>query len=786
VTQDISERVEVERALQDSEERYRDLVENSHDLICTHDLSGCILSTNELPARLLGYRPDELVGRAIPDYLYDGDRDKFWGYIEQIKRDGFAQGLLPLMTNSGKPRVWEFQSTLRTEGVPVPVVRGMAHDVTDLINLQRDLRESTARLRALVSSIDEIAFEFDVEGTVLDIWTTNESQLFRPREQLLGRRMWDVVGEDFAPIYRGAFKRVLESGKGEDLEYSLHINGSEHWFLCRVTPIVAPDGTYKSICMLARDITERKRAQENLHKSEERFRLAAQAGRMYAYEWDVASDVVMRSAECADILGVGEPTRITRQELLRAVHPDDREKCDVGSVTPNNATTHIKYRVVRSDGHVIWVEKTARAFFDEEGKMLRMIGMVVDITECEHAEDAVHEKQATIRGLFHIAQTLTKTLDLNTLLDHLNCQSMTLIGAEGSCAALLHENAFACDSFFDMSGRKRVDLTWPPNVGIPGWVLANKRTYVTNDAAQDLLIIPEAQKALGLRNVLCVPVLGNQEEVIAFFALHNKHEDDFGPSDVERVEGISKFASIAIQNVLAYQRTCRAEEGLRDLSARLINLQDDERCRIAHELHESMAQDLAALRLALEHLARLTRKDNDGVVGIVDETLRLSNGLIQQMRTMSYGLYPPLLEEGGLPLAISLYAHTFSEHSGIKVKVCVDVPRGIGRLPRQTEITLFRIVQQCLTNVHHHSQSHKATIRMSYKDEHLVLEVNDQGKGIATTSGKDNETKTLQGVGIASMRERVKQLHGTFLIESSRGQGATIRVVLPVANKMLR
>src|SRR5450755_4043289 len=136
MTQNISIRVEAERALLESEERYRDLVESSHDLICTHDLSGRVLSMNEVPARLLGYEPEELIGRCIPDQLSGEDTVQFAEYIDRIKRDGFASGLMVLMTRSGERRIWEYQNTLRTEGICDPLVRVMAHDVTERIKAQ--------------------------------------------------------------------------------------------------------------------------------------------------------------------------------------------------------------------------------------------------------------------------------------------------------------------------------------------------------------------------------------------------------------------------------------------------------------------------------------------------------------------------------------------------------------------------------------------------------------------------------------------------------------------------
>jgi signal transduction histidine kinase len=489
----------------------------------------------------------------------------------------------------------------------------------------------------------------------------------------------------------------------------------------------------------------------------------------------------VRSEECTDILGPDEPTHSTLKELLDAVCPDDLQNFDLGVLNPGNASAAVKYRVVRRDGSVIWVENTARAFFDEQGKMSRIIGMVADITARKEAEDALREKEATIHRLFHIAQTLTKTLELDAILEHLNYESMMLIGAEGSSAGLLNAKTFTCDSFFDRSGPKKEGIKWSYDAGLLGWVLRNKRTYLTNDAVHDPLIPREFQKLLELRSVLCVPVLGSQDEVIAFFALHNKRGGDFRPSDVETVEGISKVASIAIQNALAYQRTCRAEEDLRVLSGELIKMQDEERRRIALELHEGLAQDLAALRLNLGQLKRKTAKDQKGAASIINESLKLNNDLIQQVRAMSYTLHPPHLEVVGLPVAITSYARKFSERSGIEVTVRADLPKDISHFPRGCEITIFRIVQECLSNVYRHAHSHIATVWVSFENEHLILEVADRGWGMGGVSKAGTKSNPSTGIGIASMRERVNQMHGTFLIESVTGQGVTVRVALPVA-----
>lgn len=242
VTQDITARVEVERELLRSEERYRDLVENSRDLICTHALDGTLLSMNERPAQLLGFRPEELLGKRMPNLLPAKHRDKFADYIARIRKDGHAEGLMVVTARTGQERIWEYQNSLRTEGVPIPIVRGAARDVTERVNAEKALRASESRLRALVSSIDEIVFEYDSEGRHLDLWSQNDELLIWPRDQVIGRTISELFGDEFARPFTEAFRRVLETREGENLEFSLEIRGEKKWFLGRITPIFNHSG----------------------------------------------------------------------------------------------------------------------------------------------------------------------------------------------------------------------------------------------------------------------------------------------------------------------------------------------------------------------------------------------------------------------------------------------------------------------------------------------------------------------------------------------------------------
>ena len=220
-------------------------------------------------------------------------------------------------------------------------------------------------------------------------------------------------------------------------------------------------------------------------------------------------------------------------------------------------------------------------------------------------------------------------------------------------------------------------------------------------------------------------------------------------------------------------------EQLRLLSVRLIETQDHEARRLARELHDSAGQMIAALAMNLDRLISSLRTSNPALARLAEETRACADELGKEIRTTSYLLHPPLLDEVGLRAALDWYVEGLRQRSGLQV--VLNFYPGFDRLSRDVELTIFRVVQECLTNIHRHSGSKEARITIGREDSNVVLEVRDAGRGIAKERLAKMQTKSA-GLGLRGIRERVRQFSGEVRIESKEGSGTTIAVTLPLTS----
>jgi signal transduction histidine kinase len=227
-----------------------------------------------------------------------------------------------------------------------------------------------------------------------------------------------------------------------------------------------------------------------------------------------------------------------------------------------------------------------------------------------------------------------------------------------------------------------------------------------------------------------------------------------------------------------------ANESLRELSSRLQQMRDEERRQIARELHDSAGQLLAALGMNIAVIQSQSHKLDEAGVRAASENGALVEQISREIRTISHLLHPPLLDLAGLASALRWYVDGFSERS--KIKVDLDIPDEFRRLSDEMEIAIFRMVQECLTNIHRHSGGTTAAIRVHEQDQHVLVEVQDEGKGIPLEKQLELSSSGRTGVGFRGMRERFRQLGGNLEIRSDAGGTLVIATLPLVGSKTAR
>jgi len=564
-------------------------------------------------------------------------------------------------------------------------------------------------LRDLVEGLGAIVWQADARDWRFSLVSRNaEEVLGYPIEQWLNEP--DFWINHIHPEDRAIAIRICSTAtaRGEDhkFEYrAIAADGRTVWLRDIVRVVLDDDGRPRELRGLMIDITEQKLAEQGLRESEERFRQLAENIREVFWLADVeVGRVLYVSPAYEQVWGRScQSVYDDPRSVIDAVHPEDRPRLlrAYENMIQNRVGFSEEFRIVRPDGKIRWVRDHSFPVRDSEGRVYRFVGSAEDITDRRESEAVLSESEERFRKLFEESPISAAIIGLD----------FRILRANQALSVLLHRTRAEIERLH--CG----DCTHP------------------DDMAQNLALFNRlfAGEIPGFR---CEKRLlrPDREAVWVHMAV----------SLVRSEDGRPLYAFAMAEDVTEQHH---AAERLRELSGRLIRLQDEERRRIARELHDSTGQNLAALKLNLSHL-------RDGylepdVRNVVSDSLQLTERMLQEIRTLSYLLHPPLLDELGLDSAIRAYVTGFSERSGIEV--FFNDPPDLGRLGKDLEIAIFRIIQESLTNIHRHSGSRRGWISIELASSEILVEVRDEGIGFSPGAF---ETRKTLGVGISGMRER--------------------------------
>jgi PAS domain S-box-containing protein len=421
--------------------------------------------------------------------------------------------------------------------------------------------------------------------------------------------------------------------------------------------------------------------------------------------------IVFANAAMVQMLGARDVSEVLGRSYREAIHPDSLPLVEgrIVEVWAGNPVPWVEETWLRLDGSAVHVEAAAVPI-TRHGEVLVQV-FVRDLTARKQAEEALQEQRQRLQALFD------NSIDAIILID----DAGNYIDVNPAVTKLL---GYSREELLRM---KIGDIT---PAGGKDAVREIWRHLVAGEPTHGVYPV-EAKN--GTRRVVELQTLGHVRPGLHYSILHD----------------------------ITQQKS--AEESLRNLSVGLLRSQDEERRRISRQLHETTGQSLAALRM------NLMRMKESATPELIDDSLALVEQSIKEIRTLSYLLHPPLMDELGLVSALEWYTAGFEQRSGIAVHFEAE---DVGRLPPDVETAVFRIVQEALTNIHRHAESAVATIRLQRVDGNLLVEVADRGRGFADD--------VAPGVGLAGLNERIRDLQGDLDIRSGE-QGTTLTVRLPLS-----
>jgi signal transduction histidine kinase len=483
--------------------------------------------------------------------------------------------------------------------------------------------------------------------------------------------------------------------------------------------------------VLAALAEERQLADAELKESEERLRLAVQAGGTYAFDWDMTTDVIQRTGQCSDIFNwMDDPTRDTGRELIARIHPDDLGVYSITdtTLTPKSPGYQTTYRLSRPDGSVVWLEVRGHAFFDSQGRRQRIRGIVADITARKHAEQALRQKDAELAEAQRLAKVGSWRWDVAT---------DTVIWSE---------------ELYRISGRD-------PNLPAPSYREHSK--FYTAESWDRLRRAVEEALNFGTPYELDLEMVRTDGTKRWLLARGETQRDAQGR--IAQLYG-------TVQDITERKA---AEKAVRHMSGRLITAHEEERRRIARELHDDLSQRMALLQINVEQFeqgaAGISSKAREKLHNITEIASEISSDI----HNLSHQLHPTKLDIIGLVPSLTSFCREFSESHQLRVQFSHEhIPH---QIPKGVTLCLFRIVQEALRNVVKHSGAPEVNVDLSGLGDRIELCVSDSGVGFDPESEKGKE-----GLGLLSMSERLRLIGGDLTVESEPSHGTRIRVRIPL------
>ncbi|HET9591190.1 MAG TPA: PAS domain S-box protein [Anaerolineales bacterium] len=781
---DITERKRAEEALRESEARLRAVYDGTYEYIGLLSPDGTLLDANRASLEFGGDAREDVVGRPFWETTWwrytPGAPEALRNAIERAAGGEFIRYEAPLQRPSGETMIFDFSLyPIHDEQGKVRFIVPEGRDITERKRAEEAVRASEERFVRFMQYLPGLAWIKDMQGRYVYVNDAAEKAFNTPRERLYGKTDEDIFPAEVAAQFKKNDEQALVDGNGiQVIETLEHEDGVVHYSLVSKFPIPGPDGSPALIGGTAFDITERRRAEDALRESEERYRNLFELVPVAVYTCDADGLIQEYNHRAVELWG-REPRKNDPTEKYcgssKLYYPDGRymphEACPMRRVLAGETLEphELEVLVERPDGVRRNIIAQPLPLRDEHGEIVAAINCLYDITERKQAEQALQELNQQLEN-----RVRTRTARL-----------------QAANQALREEIA-------EREQAEELLRRWAHIFEHADWGIAT--------VYQDILTMvnPTYAKMHGYaveelvgRNIYDIFAPDTHAEVqeqirIAYERGHHIFESRHLRKDgsvfpvlvdttvVRDEDGNVLYRAVNVQDITERKRVERelheSRERLQILSRRLVEVQEDERRAIARELHDRVGQTLAALNINLIIMNGQLSADSKELVGSrMDDSLKLVAETISLVRNVMTDLRPAVLDDYGLEAALQSYIDDYKSRYGIQVVLDPsDTP--IPRLDPGLEMTLLRIGQEALTNVARHANAGQVRVSLNLIDHSIRLMVQDDGVGMDSPQG----ASSLKSHGLKIMRERAEAFGGTVTLESAPGKGTKVETRIPI------
>jgi PAS domain S-box-containing protein len=745
---DISHRKQAEQALLEKEQLFRIFLDHAPNLAFVKGTDGRYLYVNSRFEEVFQFDRGSALGKSDVEIFSRDQAEQFQANDRKVLESGQTREFEETaLHRDGLHTSIVVKFPLKNKAGQIYAIGGIVTDITDRKQIETALQDSEERMRAFLDNSATVAWMKDAEGRYVYISPSMERRFGVRLEDWRGKTDSALWPREMAEKFRADDRTVLNENRVlETVEEARTSDGSSSWWLTHKFPYQLPSGD-RCVGGLAVEVTDRKKIEGELHKlnaellrAKERWDWVLRATQDGVWDWDLLQDTVYFSPRWKEMHGFQETDELESAEDWSArILPDDRprvmEKLRAYWQKEQNKFWE-EYRIRRKDGTVMWVLDRGVAVWDEQGRVVRMVGSETDITWRKESEEALRRGEH----------------EFYTLADNVPA----FFGYLGSDQRYRFVNK-RYEELFGLSSNEIMGMTMLQLIGPEAYAKVQ----------------PHLEAALTGETVsfeYCLPVPGANERWLS--ARYVPDRDATGT-----VGGLFVLLT-DITSLKQSEAALRAHEArLSHLSAMLLQAQEDERRRIARELHDDVTQRLAAVAMELGAFSHRQAPAEDqwskNLGGLREKVERLTNDLQQ----LAHELHPSILEHVGLEAAVREQADEFAARTGLSVEVVMDeLPKS---LPSSYATCLYRVLQESLQNVRKHARATNVLVRLLHTGRGVGLCVHDDGRGFAPREAG----KGMGGLGLTSMAERLGLVNGEFRIRTKPGDGTEVHAWVPIPNE---